>query len=226
MASRISAQRIPSQRTRLAVIASLGLLCLLLTPVSSLAKEDRDRDQEQLTLPIGGSAGTAKFTGNLTIQRFVQVNGQVKAVGVIKGMLSDASGVPLGTALRGPLLLPVTVGAATTPVAAMTQPESRQSSTADSSPGAAVKRPVLLLLTVPPAPPQSTCQAVAISVGAVNLNVAGLTVTTMPVDLTLGGQTGGSNALGTLLCNVLSTLTNVANLVNLLNQVLGLLGGL
>jgi len=46
------------------------------------------------------------------------------------------------------------------------------------------------------------------------------------VDLTLGGQTGGSNALGTLLCNVLSTLTNVANLVNLLNQVLGLLGGL
>ena len=224
MASQMSAQRIPSQRTRLALIASLGLLCLLLTPVSSLAKEGRD--QEQLTLPIGGSAGTAKFTGNLTIQRFVQVNGQVKAVGMITGMLSDASGVPLGTALRGPLLLPVTVGAATTPVAAMTQPESRQSSTADSSPGAAVKRSVLLLLTVPPAPPQSTCQAVAISIGAVNLNVAGLTVTTMPVDLTLGGQTGGSNALGTLLCNVLSTLTNVANLVNLLNQVLGLLGGL
>ena len=47
MAFRMSAQRIPSQRTRLTVIASLGLLCLLLSPVPSLAKEDRD--QEQLT---------------------------------------------------------------------------------------------------------------------------------------------------------------------------------
>lgn len=45
-----------------------------------------------------------------------------------------------------------------------------------------------------------------------SFNVAGLTVNTTPVSLTLGGQTGGSNALGTLVCNVLSTLTNVANL--------------
>jgi len=80
----------------------------------------------------------------------------------------------------------------------------------------------------PLAAPQAatTCQPLNISIGAQSINVAGLTLTTTPIDITLGGQTGGTNALGTLVCNILSTLTNVANLLNLVNSLLGLVGGL
>jgi hypothetical protein len=143
---------------------------------------------------------------------------------MISGTLVDAAGVPLGSALKGPVLLPVTVGAATT--AALTQPQGTKSDIAGMSPG--IGRPVLLLVTTTPVaqPPQSTCTALDIQIGSTSFNIAGLTVTTTPVGLTIGGETGGSNALGTLVCNILATVTNVANLVNLLNQLLGLLGGL
>ena len=228
----MSAHQVPSHRTRLAVFASFGFLCLLLIPVLSLAKEKEDRDDRnerndrgaRLTLPIAGSAGLAKFTGNLTIQRFVQVNGQIKAVGMIKGTLFDAAGVPLGTAVRGPLMLPVTLSPANSPSAAVTHSEPMNASAANMDPAPAIKRPILLLFTAPPAP-QNTCQALNLSLGAISFNVAGLTVNTAPLDLILGGTTGGTNALGTLVCNILTTLTNVANLLNLLNQLLGLLGG-
>jgi hypothetical protein len=182
-----------------------------------------------LTLPIGGSFPGGNFTGNLNIQRFVHTNGQVKALGTISGTLSNFAGVPQRSTLQGELLLPVTVGPAAT--AALESPEGAKSKVAAMA--FPMARPILFLLTAgspvafvasPQAPP--TCQPVDISVGAISFNVAGLTVTTAPVSLTLGGQTGGSNALGTLVCNILTTLTNVANLTNLLNQVLSLVGGL
>src|SRR4029077_6137523 len=68
-------------------------------------------------------AGLGKFTGTLSVQRFVGVNGQVKAVAMVSGTVFDAAGVPLGTALQGPLLFPVTVGPATTHSAAVQSPE-------------------------------------------------------------------------------------------------------
>jgi len=55
------------------------------------------------------------------------------------------------------------------------------------------------------AQPQQTCRPVNISIGAQSFNVARLTVTTTPVDLTLGRDTSGTNALGTLVCNILTT---------------------
>jgi len=211
------------------IAISLSFLLLLFASSLSFAQGTSERKEgksdgksAQLTLPLSGTfAGLGKFTGAITVLRFVGVNDQVKAVVVISGTLFDASGVPLGTAVQGPLLFPVTVGPANTRSAAMQLPES-------------MNRPVLLKASMSPGPSvapvarplQSTCQALNLSIGAQSFNVLGLTVTTTPVDLTLGGAIGGTNALGTLVCNILSTLTNVAGLLNLLNQLLGLLGGL
>jgi hypothetical protein len=70
----------------------------------------------------------------------------------------------------------------------------------------------------------ATCPVLHIDIGAVNLNVLGLQVTTQPVVLDISGDSAG--VLGNLVCTVLDTLNNVVNLVGLLNQILGLLTGL
>jgi hypothetical protein len=231
MVHRFSSQRLQRQSASLAKFVTLGLLCLLIIPFTCFAEEDSGKSDKagSLTLPIGGSFTGGNFAGNLNIQRFIHVNGQVKALGTISGTLSNYAGVPQRSTLQGQLLLPVTVVAAT---AALEPTEGANSKVAAMS--FPMARPILFLLTVgsPVASfaaspqPQQACTPVDISIGAISFNVAGLTVTTTPVSLTLAGQTGGSNALGTLVCNLLTTLTNVANLTNLLNQVLSLIGGL
>ena len=59
---------------------------------------------------------------------------------------------------------------------------------------------------------------------AVNLNLAGVLVTTQPVSIDLSGDS--SSPLGNLTCTILSTLNNVVGVVNLLNQLLGVVTGL
>jgi hypothetical protein len=63
-----------------------------------------------------------------------------------------------------------------------------------------------------------------LDIGAVNLNVQGVTVATQPINIDLSGDS--SAALGNLVCTALATLNNVAGLVGLLNQILGLVTGL
>jgi len=220
----------PVQEHKATIAVSLFLLFLLLasSPCFAEGKSERregksDEKSAQLTVPMAGTfAGLGKFSGTLTVQRFIADNGQVKAVGMVSGTLFDATGVPLGTVLQGPLLFPVTASAANTRSAAIQPPES-------------INRPMLLKASMsvgpsvaPVARPlqATTCQPLNLSIGAQSFNVLGLTLTTTPIDIMLGGQTGGTNALGTLVCNILTTLTNVAGLTNLLNQLLGLLGGL
>jgi hypothetical protein len=60
--------------------------------------------------------------------------------------------------------------------------------------------------------------------GAINLNLLGVAVTTTPVTIDINGNTGGP--LGNLVCAVLATVNNVVGLVNLLNSLLGLVTGL
>jgi hypothetical protein len=71
---------------------------------------------------------------------------------------------------------------------------------------------------------QATCQALHLEIGAVNLNVAGLQITTQPIAIDLSGDS--SAPLGNLVCTILETLNNVVGLVGLLNQLLGTLTGL
>jgi hypothetical protein len=71
---------------------------------------------------------------------------------------------------------------------------------------------------------QATCQALHLEIGAVDLNVAGLQITTQPIAIDLSGDS--SAPLGNLVCTILDTLNNVVGLVGLLNQLLGTLTGL
>jgi hypothetical protein len=152
---------------------------------------------------------------------------------MVSGTLFSAAGVPVGTTVQGQVLFPVTIGPAST--AGLIQPQSGKSDVVDRPMNNPVRAPMLMTIsmktaggttTLVAAPQASTCQPLNISLGAQSLSIAGLTVMTTPINITLTGQTGGTNALGTLVCNILATLTNVANLLNLVNQLLGLLGAL
>jgi hypothetical protein len=115
---------------------------------------------------------------------------------MVSGSLSGA-----GTMLVGPLALPVEVG--------------------PGSQGAAASP-----ATAAPQQAAATCQVLHLALGAVNLNVLGLQVTTQPIAIDVSGDSTGTNVLGNLVCTILTTLNNVVGLVNLLNELLGLLGGL
>jgi hypothetical protein len=182
---------------RMAVSAlSMGVL-LLAAGTAPADQGEKAKKDASLQLPITGTAaGGVTFTGTLSVQKFVVRDGQVAVVGIVRGTATSAAGVPLGTALVGPLTLPVQVG-----------------------PG-----PTTAPTTAAPVAAQATCQVLHLDIGAVNLNVLGLVVATQPIGLDISGDSAG--VLGNLVCTVLDTLNNVVDLVGLLNQILGLLTGL
>jgi hypothetical protein len=180
--------------------ASALSLALLLCGAAATAREhdDDDRSRAKLYLPIAGTApGGVTFAGTLSVQKFSQRGGQPVAIGMVSGS-ATLSGASLGTVLTGPIEFPVQLAA-----------------------GSA------LTSNAPISVQQATnCQVLHLDLGAVNLNVLGLTVATQPISIDLSGVTGGTNVLGTLICTILETVNNVVGLVNLLNQLLGILGGL
>jgi hypothetical protein len=111
------------------------------------------------------------------------------------GMVSGSVGAR--TVLVGPVALPVTLGGDSQRAAASNSVITQQ---------------------------QATCQVLHVAIGAVNLDVLGVQVTTAPIDITLAGDSAG--VLGNLVCTILETLNNVVGLVDLLNQLLGVLTGL
>src|SRR5881409_179388 len=63
-----------------------------------------------LVLPIAGvGTGGVTFNGTVAVQRFVQRDGQVFAIGAVSGILSGPSG-PIGTSIYLPAAFPVHVG--------------------------------------------------------------------------------------------------------------------
>jgi hypothetical protein len=217
----------------------VGLLCLLFISSTCLAEgrseDDHGRSTSGLSVPIIGTSNAGgKFTGTLRIVRFVPgTPGGVAALGIVSGTLSDASGMPARTTIQTVMFQGVMFNAVT--AANLIQPQPGKSDVAERPISDPVRAPVLMTVSMMPAktamaplaaPQATTCMPLNISIGAQSLSIAGLTVNTMPIDITVSGATGGSNALGTLVCNILSTLTNVANLLNLVNRLLGLLGGL
>jgi hypothetical protein len=73
---------------------------------------------------------------------------------------------------------------------------------------------------------QQVCELLNLDLGPINLDVLGLQLTTLPIDIDLIASGEGTDVLGQLICVILETVGNVIGLVNLLNQLLGLLGGL
>jgi hypothetical protein len=147
-----------------------------------------------LQLPVASAAGN--FTGTFSINRFEARGGAVVAVGMIRGSIAGA-----GSFIAGEVAAPVTFSSAS---AASAQSAARNAAVAQQQAAA--------------------CTPLTIDIGAMNLDVMGLTITTQPISLDLSGDS--SAPLGNLVCTIESTLNNVVGLVNLLNQLLGALTGL
>ena len=169
-------------------------LLMLVTAARAAQSEKHGKDgSAPLQLPIAGSVATGgAFTGTLSILRFEARGSQVVAIGMVTGSVAG-----VGTALVGPVALPVVVGPGGQGAAASTSLVAQQ---------------------------QATCQALHLEIGAVNLNLLGLQVTTLPVSIDISADSAAP--LGNLACTILETLNNVVGLVDLVNQLLGLLTGL
>ncbi len=177
--------------------ASIPIALLLLATAATAAP---NKDPPALQVPIVGTASSgAAFAGTLSILRFEARANQEVAIGIVRGT------VAAGTAVVGEVALPVQVTAAS------------QAAPASSS-SALVAQPQV-------APQQTaTCTALNLNLGAVNLNVLGLLVTTQPIAIDLSGDS--SAPVGNLVCTALDLLNNVVGLVGILNQILGALTGL
>ena len=196
-----------TKRLRLSLVA-LMTVSFVLPPTMSAAEQPSPK---ALVLPITGvGTGGVTFNGTVAVQRFVQRDGQVFAIGAVSGILFGPSG-PIGTSIYLPAAFPVHVGNG--PIARAQRGSIHPASFA--IPGTDAR---IILAQA------STCGVLHLDLGAINLNLLGVVVTTMPVTIDINGDTGGP--LGNLVCAVLNTVNIVVGLVNLLNSLLGLVTGL
>ena len=173
--------------------ASALSLGLLLSASEAAAVPPSQREPVQL--PITGTTPSgAVFAGTLTFEAFIARENKVFAMALVSGSLTGPAGVPLGTTLVR-VAVPVTVEPGFQALSG-----NREANTQ-----------------------RQPCDVLHLEVGALNLDVLGLQVTTLPIGIDL---VGGEGVLGQLICVILETLGSVVGLVNLLNQLLGLLGGL
>ena len=186
--------------------APLGLVVLgamtaaAATPTTSakVSAELAELRHGALEVPIAGAvAGGGTFSGTVTINEFKARDGQVVAMGIVKGSLTTAAGTPAGTALAGPIAFPVQV-----------------------SPGgqaASVRTDVT---------PQATCDILHLEIGAVTLNLLGLQVTTLPIGIDISGDSSGLlGQLICLILATLGNVLRLIDLLNLLLGLLtGLVG--
>src|SRR4051812_34038931 len=89
-------------------------LCLLaLSMISFVAPRIVAADppsSRALVLPLAGSGDDGvRFTGTVAVQRFVQRNGELFAIGAVSGTVSGPTGT-IGTSLLLPVSFPVHVG--------------------------------------------------------------------------------------------------------------------
>lgn len=196
------------KRVRLPLLA-LMTISFVLPPMAARAEQLPAR--KALVLPLAGSGSEGvTFKGAVAVQRFVERDGEVFAIGIVSGSLSGPTG-PIGTSVYIPVAFPVHVGDGPTARA-----ERRLIHPAALSAPDYGARVILAQA--------STCGVLHLDLGAVNLNLLGVVVRTTPVTIDINGDTGGP--LGNLVCAVLATVNNVVGLVNLLNSLLGLVTGL
>jgi hypothetical protein len=191
------------------------LALMTLSIVLAAAAATAEQPKKALVLPLAGmGTGGVTFNGTVAVQRFVVRDGHVFAIGAVSGNLSGPAG-PIGTSIYLPVAFPVRVGNGLTARAerGVIHPASLR------GPDYGVR--VMLAQA-------ETCGVLHLDLGAVNLNLLGVMVTTTPVTIDINGDTAGP--LGNLVCEILATVNNVVGLVSLLNSLLslvtGLLGGL
>jgi hypothetical protein len=197
-----------TKRLRLPLLA-LMTTSFVLPPTTGRA--DERQEPRALVLPIAGTGtGGLTFNGTVAVRRFVHRDGQVFAIGAVSGSLSGPAG-PIGTSISLPVSFPVHVASGLTARAerGIIHPASQPANDYGA-------RVILAQAT--------TCGVLHLDLGAVNLNLLGVVVTTTPVTIDINGDTAGP--LGNLVCAVLATLNNVVGLVKLLNSLLGVVTGL
>jgi hypothetical protein len=156
-------------------------------------------DSAKLTAPLTGSGRKgASFNGTFSISRFELEGRTLKAVGMVRGVVSRGS-APVGSIVHGPIKLPVT---------------SIKGGSLPSVSGAVVVRQ------------QTTCEVLNLELGGLDLNLLGLQVTLDPIGLDIVGGDGPLGSLICEIVALLDSLVGIVGLLNdLLGLVGGLLGG-
>ena len=90
-----------------AIVAALALSLVTLAPAAAHAQAVRP-----VTLPVVGTVvGGGTFAGTATVTRFINQNGQLTALGVVTGILTNAAGTP--TTVVSTFATPVNITQAT-----------------------------------------------------------------------------------------------------------------
>ena len=211
-------------RTRITSVALIAVL-LLLAPMSvANAKE-----KEGISVPVTGTftdqaGGVGRFAGTFNIQRFVVSDNAIHAVGVITGTATDSQGNVVASGLQ---TVSVPITAASGPIATSNRPQRERAVTFMKTSFDASERSVINPSASPATVPQASCEILRLSIGAIDLNLLGLTVHLNPVLLVITAVPGPGNLLGNLLCAIANLLNGsgpLAGIVALLNQLLALLG--
>ena len=189
---------------RFTAIALAGVFLLASGSVSTV--DAQLLGSRPLALPITGSVnGGASFVGTLNIQRFAVQGTATVAVAAVTGAVVDASGIQARTGMQTNVILPVTVNVAPGIGGVAFRPYNR------------TRAPGFVLVS-------QTCGGAHIQIGATTVNLLGVAVALNSVGLDVGADSGG--LIGSLVCQILSLLSNPTMLVGTLNQLLPLLGGL
>jgi len=181
-------------------LASAIAFAPMVTPVAHA--QAKAKNASSLEIPITGIGGTLanptgqKFAGTFTLQRFVNDNGKLLAVGTVSGTVTDSLGNVLTTGLQT-VALPVVA--------------SQEGAAATAVPGITAA---------------ATCPILNLVLGPLDLNLLGLAIHLNQVVLNITAIPGAGNLLGNLLCAVAGLLDNPGGLAALLNQILAILAGL
>jgi hypothetical protein len=183
---------------RMITAATLALAIAVAPALAPL--EAKAKDSSSLQIPITGAvhnSTTEKFVGTFTLQRFVNENGKVVAVGTVAGTVSDLSGNVLAAGLQT-VAIPVTVVG--------------DRATATRVAPAAVSAAAI-------------CPILHLDLGPLTLDLLGLNIDLSRVILDITAVSGAGNLLGNLLCAV-TGLLDPGGLAALLNQILDIITAL
>jgi hypothetical protein len=189
-------------------IALATLLCFtaaIAAPVTAVAQAPQAQKTTSLSIPVLANGtnpltgATGSFNGTLRVQRFATSGGNLVAVGLLSGVVTQTlNGVTTNGSIVRTVTMPATVGGQAATTAAAAAPAA---------------------ITA-----QATCDILHLDLGPLHLDLLGLVVDLNQIVLDITAESGAGNLLGNLLCAVTGLLDNPSGLANLLNQILAILG--
>ena len=96
---------------QMALATLLAFTTALIAPATTLSAQQTTSTASAVAIPIVGTGGGNTFNGTFTLKRFATQGGQLTAVGVLSGTLTDAAGAV--TSVLQTVAFPVTVAQAT-----------------------------------------------------------------------------------------------------------------